>query len=257
MGHTPNERQKYIDELKAYAEEQRARERGHHAEKETTPVPKETRVNAQSYSKRVVIGSAIFAALVIVVASIVYELGGISEYSAFFRSIPWGIVGFILALIVGAIVMRFRKLGAYAKERRASVSGHQRPKQVGPKNVTDWFRNYLDRTQVVLLSLVAGGILVFAVVTGASYVSRLTPDQPQLTPDQVITVAKAYSPLCPSFRQWSTAGPQGEWVHTVPSYAVEYLGDGVWLITKVCSGNDTRYNGRWYFYESTGKLVEQ
>jgi len=99
---------------------------------------------------------------------------------------------------------------------------------------------------VALLSLLVGGGLVFALMTGTS------SDAPRLRPDQVVTVAKSYSPECYAHGWWFTPG--GSPIPVEASFAVEYVGDGVWLITKTCSVS--RYNGRWHFYEDTGKFVE-
>ena len=40
-----------------------------------------------------------------------------------------------------------------------------------------------------------------------------------------------------------------------PIYNAEYMGDGVWSVTKICPVNP-QYNGAWNFYESTGELVK-
>jgi len=39
-----------------------------------------------------------------------------------------------------------------------------------------------------------------------------------------------------------------------PIYTAEYLGNGIWSVTKVCPVN-AKYNDSWNFYESTGELV--
>jgi len=90
-------------------------------------------------------------------------------------------------------------------------------------------------------------------------------DVPRYTADQVIEVARSYSPHCrrppflrPSWEQGSdyvpTCGPGEDNVEA--SFGIEYLGDGVWSVTKTCPVNSA-CSASWYFYEDTGKLVER
>jgi len=87
-------------------------------------------------------------------------------------------------------------------------------------------------------------------------------DTPRYTADQVIIVAKSYSPgPCGSCPGGLT--PLSRWVGgkivspeksepTEPSWYVEYLGKGVWCVEEGCCGHTY-----FLFYEDTGKLVKQ
>lgn len=77
-------------------------------------------------------------------------------------------------------------------------------------------------------------------------------DVPRYTADQVISVAQAHSPDCPKSNiiPFPQQTPTQTSEPTKPSWAVEYLGEGKWLVTKECPSGKTR----WYFYEDTGKL---
>jgi len=83
-------------------------------------------------------------------------------------------------------------------------------------------------------------------------------DVPRYTADQVIEVARSYSPDCPgsqatspSPRAWDTEPMPWDTDSASPSWSVEYLGSGKWLVRKDCESK-TSY---WHFYEDTGKLV--
>ena len=97
--------------------------------------------------------------------------------------------------------------------------------------------------------------LLFLVVFLPVLLFGACEDVPRYTADQVISVAQAHSPDCPKSnpkiiplpRQTPTQTSEP----TKPSWAVEYLGDGKWLVTKECPSGKTR----WYFYEDTGELV--
>ena len=101
-------------------------------------------------------------------------------------------------------------------------------------------------TKIALVVLLC--IVLLAVGSLAYY--HLSLDVPRYTADQVIEVAKSYSPECPmlgrvpKFRAWENTDPSS------PSWAVEYLGSGKWLVTKECPSA----TGYWHFYEDTGKL---
>lgn len=71
------------------------------------------------------------------------------------------------------------------------------------------------------------------------------PDIPRYTADQVIAVAKAYSPGIP-LRQCLES-----------SWKVAYMGQGTWIVGKYCVDRFGRSGGllaSWYFYEDTGIL---
>lgn len=76
-------------------------------------------------------------------------------------------------------------------------------------------------------------------------------DVPHYTADQVISVAQSYSPDCPSSQGTSPRPRAWETDSDSPSWAVEYLGSGKWLVTKDCPYKTTY----WHFYEDTGKLL--
>jgi hypothetical protein len=89
-------------------------------------------------------------------------------------------------------------------------------------------------------------------------------DTPRYTADQVIMVAKSYSPgycgPCSYAPQRPLPYLEGEkWVYTEepeptePGWYVEYIGKGVWCVEKSCCGVHTDF----LFYEDTGKLVKQ
>ena len=76
------------------------------------------------------------------------------------------------------------------------------------------------------------------------------PDIPRYTADRIIYIANAYSPTC-----WNK--------QSVPKWSVEYLGLGVWAVSKRCvlkSGFEplpSLDREKYYFYESTGKLIKR
>jgi len=107
-----------------------------------------------------------------------------------------------------------------------------------------------SRTKMALVVL----LCIVLVAAGVLWYQSTSQDIPRYTADQVIEVARSYSPDCEysrfhKLRLWETEFPE-------PSFAVEYIGDGVWRITKTCSANSI-YDGRWHFYEDTGKLVKR
>jgi len=84
-----------------------------------------------------------------------------------------------------------------------------------------------------------------------------TKDISRYTADQVILVAKNYSPepRCWSYRE-ALSQPGGvilceaEW-----TWAVEYSGNGIWHVDKKCPCNDMIL--QWYFHEDTGKFTRR
>ena len=95
-------------------------------------------------------------------------------------------------------------------------------------------------------------LCIVLVAAGVLWYHSTSQDIPRYTADQVIEVAKSYSPECPTlgrvpaFQAWESTDPSS------PSWAVEYLGSGKWLVTKDCPTKTTY----WHFYEDTGKLRE-
>jgi hypothetical protein len=87
-------------------------------------------------------------------------------------------------------------------------------------------------------------------------------DTPRYTADQVIVVAKSYSPgpcACQSIlslmkRPYGKSEPQEKDEPIEPSWYIEYIGKGMWCVEKDCCG---RYAYFFLFYEDTGKLVKQ
>ena len=103
--------------------------------------------------------------------------------------------------------------------------------------------NRLLFTVVVSIVLVSG-VIGCTRSTAPTQVPATTPDVARYTADQVIYVAKSYSPTCLMDR--------------TPSFTVTYEGHGVWLVKKYCITNvgyNKLFDQQWYFYESSGKLV--
>ena len=109
------------------------------------------------------------------------------------------------------------------------------------------------RRSTMIALVVLGCIVLIAIGSLAYY--HVSRDVPRYTADQVLVVARSNSPNCKYTSLlpylFSQAPPKTEYVEA--SFATEYLGDGVWRITKTCPSN-TKGSGCWYFYEDTGSL---
>jgi hypothetical protein len=84
-----------------------------------------------------------------------------------------------------------------------------------------------------------------------------TKDISRYTADQVILIAKNYSPEseCWGYRE-APSQPGGvvrcdaKW-----TWAVEYTGNGLWYVDKKCPCHDIIV--KWYFHEDTGKFTRR
>jgi len=75
------------------------------------------------------------------------------------------------------------------------------------------------------------------------------PDIPQYTTDQVIAVAKDFSPEIPAGYEYACKSL---------SWTATYIGQGTWVVTKICIdslGVRRGFLRTWYFYEDTGRFA--
>ena len=223
MGQTPMERRKYIDELKAYAEERRARESGHQhpkqadAENVTDLSPEHVDEKAQGELKT---------------SKCEYHpevdaVGGCIRCQRF-------ICAECQATCEGKL---------YCKTCYSEVFGNNG----APPNASVWKpRIDLSSPKIIAAGLgvfVVGLLIVVLNLGSGQTAQQATQPQPYVstyTADQVIDVAKANFPV-PDIP--NKPKPMVSWT-------TRYLGRGKWEVTV----EGYRFKEQWWFYESTGTL---
>jgi hypothetical protein len=86
----------------------------------------------------------------------------------------------------------------------------------------------------------------------------VAPDSPRYLAEQVAAIASDQSPDCraPTKRVGWAGRNCPQYEDAEPIFKAEYLGKGIWSVAKTCPIN-SKYNGSWYFYEDSGKLLER
>ena len=215
MGYTPEERQKYIDELKAYAEERPVRESGHQhpkqADAEKVTDLSAEHVDQKAQGQRPTRGIAM---KLIVVA--------------------------LLSLLVGGVLAL-----------TGTSSDTPDISRLTPDQVVTVAKSYSPHCECLVpqTQTVPGRYIPPSYRPGRYYPGQSYPDG--------LYIPGSYTParFTPGEQTWETV-TYNVVEYVQPSFVPEYLGDGVWSVTKTCPVNP-EFSGSWYFYEDTGEFVEQ